>query len=230
MKTAAITLAAILAAAYAVSRAADMAAGGDQVNGAAGEFVGMDAADGATVLDYLNPWGAIERQWDNYQASSNMSDSNCAAFLAMIAKSEGTDRAADPYRVCYGYRHTIQRLDDHPAVTGEWTGESIANLGPQYAGMVSTAAGRYQIIKASWLEGKRALGLPDFSADSQDRWALWKISKRGALDDVKAGRIADAIDKCRAEWASLPGAGYGQPERKLSTLLAAFESAGGVLA
>lgn len=31
-------------------------------------------------------------------------------------------------------------------------------------------------------------------------------------------------------WASLPGAGYGQPEHRLETLVAAYQRAGGVLA
>jgi len=47
---------------------------------------------------------------------------------------------------------------------------------------------------------------------------------------VEAGRVADAIDKCRLEWASLPGAGYGQPERKLAALIDAYTNAGGALA
>jgi len=51
----------------------------------------------------------------------------------------------------------------------------------------------------------------------------------GALD-VHAGRIQSAIEKCRNIWASLPGAGYGQHERKLDDLLAHHIAAGGRLA
>jgi len=51
---------------------------------------------------------------------------NVAAFLAMIQRAEGTSAAGrDPYRVCYGYRHTIGNMRDHPAVTGEWRGERL---------------------------------------------------------------------------------------------------------
>ncbi len=189
-----------------------------------------ESDDGSTALDYVDPIGAIDRFMDQSNLDTDMRDTNTRAFLSMIAAAEGTDLRSDPYRVCFGYRHTIQSFTDHPAVTREWTGESIAHLGSQYAGMVSTAAGRYQIIRATWLSARRALGLADFSPMNQDAAACWLIRNRGAMGDVQAGRIEAAIGKCKAEWASLPGAGYGQPERKLSTLLAKYETAGGVLA
>lgn len=186
--------------------------------------------DGGTALDYFDAWGAIERAYEQRQTEGAMHSTNMRAFLDMIAFAEGTDRAADQYRVCYGYRHTIRDLSDHPAVTGEWKGESIANLGPQYTGKVSTAAGRYQLIRPTWLGCKRALNLPDFSPASQDAAAVYLIRQRRAADDVEAGRIAEAIDKCAAEWASLPGSTSGQPQRKLLALLDRFSAAGGALA
>ncbi|QAZ41584.1 endolysin [Methylibium sp. Pch-M] len=163
-----------------------------------------------------------------------MHDNNTAAFLSMLRSAEGTDRRADPYRVCYGYAHTIEDMSDHPAVTGEWRGAKLpdaicsgAGLGP---GCVSTAAGAYQLIRPTWLECKRKLGLTDFSPASQDAAAVYLIRRRGALEDVQAGRLSDAIAKVAKEWASLPGAGYGQPERRLAGLSDAFARAGGVMA
>ena len=47
---------------------------------------------------------------------------------------------------------------------------------------------------------------------------------------MRAGRFADAVAKCKKEWASLPGAGYGQRENSLATLQAAYLDAGGNLA
>ena len=220
-----IIAAAALAGAYAISRAANArAVPGDDT----------DPADGATALDYANPWGAAERQVESYFTSEAMSDENVSAFLSMIASAEGTDRAPDPYRVCYSYRHTIADLSDHPAITGEWKGEKLpdamcagAGLGP---GCVSTAAGRYQIIRRTWLSCKRALGLRDFSPASQSAAAVYLIKSRGALDHVRNGRIPEAVQACRLEWASLPGAGYGQPERKLAALVNVYQDAGGQLA
>jgi muramidase (phage lysozyme) len=155
---------------------------------------------------------------------------NQQAFLAMISHSEGTDRAPDPYRVCYGYQHTIVSLSDHPAITGEWKGESIANLGPQYAGEVSTAAGKYQINRPTWLNCKVALNLRDFTGPSQDDAALFLIKQKGALDLVNGGQVAAAITLCHGIWASLPGGTSGQPERSFADLIHAYGDAGGAFA
>jgi lysozyme len=159
---------------------------------------------------------------------------NLAAFLNMIAFAEGTLKAADPYRVCFGYKHTIASFADHPAVTREWMGERLPDAICRGAGMqpgcVSTAAGKYQIIRPTWVACKRALKLTDFSPASQDAAATQLITQRGALEDIKMGRIAKAIEKVRSEWASLPGAGYAQPERSIAALTAAFVKAGGNVA
>ena len=84
----------------------------------------------ASAWDSVDLWGytaaAIEiRQITNAMTAPDTSGQNVAAFLSMIASSEGTDRAADPYRVCFGYKHTIADLGDHPAITGEWKGEGV---------------------------------------------------------------------------------------------------------
>lgn len=199
------------------------------------EAAASDGGGGESAFDWVDPWGAMSRQVERHQTEQAMHDTNTAAFLALIEYAEGTARdRRDPYRTCYGYRHTIASFADHPAVTGEWRGERLpdaACIGAGYkAGCVSTAAGRYQIIKPTWLAAKRALSLPDFSPPSQDRAAVYLIRQRGAMDHVRAGRIEEAVRLCRAEWASLPGAGYGQPERKLAALLDAYAGAGGTLA
>lgn len=161
-------------------------------------------------------------------------DTQINAMLATIKASEGTAGRGDPYRVCFGYRHTINSLADHPAVSGEWRGETLSNsmcsaagFGP---GCVSTAAGAYQIIKPTWLRLKSKLGLRDFSAASQDAAAVQLLRERGALAALNQGRFADAVAAARKEWASLPGAGYGQGERSIAWLSDRFVNAGGVLA
>ena len=96
--------------------------------------------------------------------------------------------------------------------------------------MNSTAAGRYQLLYRYWVAYSRMLDLPDFSPESQDKIALEQIKEQGAMGDIAAGRIANAIDKCSNIWASFPNAGYGQHEHKASVLLAAFNAAGGYIA
>jgi lysozyme len=168
------------------------------------------------------------------QVPQDVAGQNIAAMLSMIRFAEGTAQSGDPYRVCYGYRHTVGNLADHPAITGEWKGERLsdsmcknAGFGP---GCVSTAAGAYQIIKPTWAKIKGALGLDDFGPNSQDSAAIELIRRRGALEDVKAGRIATAIDKCRNEWASLPGNYAKQGQRSLASLVDWYQQSGGYLA
>lgn len=165
----------------------------------------------------------------------SQADINIAAFLALIAHAEGTDRIKDPYRCCYGYKHEIKDLSDHPAITGEWMGEKLPAEMCKAAGIASgncrsTAAGRYQMIVGTWRAMKRELQLKDFGPASQDKAALRLIAQAGALTDVRAGEITAAIHKVRKQWASMPGAGVGQPERKMADLLRYYKSKGGELA
>lgn len=159
---------------------------------------------------------------------------NLAAFLDMLMHSEGTAAAADPYRVCYGYKHTIQNLGEHPAVTGEWRGEVLSDAMCANAGFgsgcVSTAAGAFQIIKPTWTRVRNKLGLGDFGAGSQRSAAAALIGERGAFSDVQAGRFDQAVYKCRAEWASLPGNYAKQGQRSIQQLQAWYSQAGGTFA
>ena len=202
----------------ATEDAADTPNGGD---------VGGWTDEAAQAADQANPVALMEQNTVNNDSQND----NVRAFLQMIQTSEGTAHAADPYAVCYGYRHTVQDFADHPAILGEWGGESIANLGPEYAGKVSTAAGAYQIIRPTWKGCKRALALPDFSPPSQDAAAIWIIREAGALDAVKAGDFDQAVSLCAKQWASLPGANApGQGMRRLSDLRTAYVQAGGTVA
>lgn len=143
---------------------------------------------------------------------------NVRAFLDMIAFAEGT-AGPDGYRTMFGYR-LFDDFSDHPRQYFEFTAGGKTQK--------TSAAGRYQFLARTW-DGLRAkLGLPDFGPESQDAGAVELIRQRGALADVQAGRLTAAIAKVAPIWASLPGAGYSQPERKLPQLLAAYNAAGGV--
>lgn len=180
-----------------------------------------------SVADTVNPFAIMDRATVDAASQAD----NVGAFLSMIAHAEGTDRQADPYRVCYAYRHTVQSFDNHPALTGEWSGEPLDKLGASYAGKVSTAAGRYQIIRPTWRGCQTALKLPDFSPASQDLAAVYIVRQAGALDAVRAGEFDQAVKLCAGQWASLPGANApGQAMRKLDDLRAFYVDAGGALA
>lgn len=146
---------------------------------------------------------------------------NVLAFLDMIAWSEGTDNGRQP-TLDHGYDVLVggglfRGYADHP--------RQVIDL-PKLR-IKSTAAGRYQILSRYYDHYRERLRLPDFAPVSQDLIALQLIRECRALDDIKAGRAADAARKCRSRWASLPGAGYGQHEHKIDDLLAVYVAAGG---
>lgn len=138
---------------------------------------------------------------------------NLKAFLTMIQYAEGT-YGSNAYRMLFG-GGLFSDYSAHP------------NIAVTRGGITSTAAGAYQILYRTWTDIQQSLGLPDFSPLSQDRAAIALISRRGALEDVLAGRFETALYKCRKEWASLPGAGYGQGERSREWLAQVYRNAGG---
>lgn len=143
-----------------------------------------------------------------------MLSANLKSFLDMIAFSEGTSTikgSEDGYNVVVGGK-LFSSYKDHPNIT--------VNL-PKL-GIRSTAAGRYQILRRYYIHYKEQLGLPDFSPESQDKIAIQLIRECKALQDIENGNIKAAIEKCSSRWASLPGAGYGQKEHSMETLLAKY--------
>lgn len=172
-----------------------------------------------------------EEMINGEQVDEVTAQQNTAAFLAAITYGEGT-RGDNGYRTLCG-GGLFDSYADHPALTG-WSGLPLSDAMCKGAGLgsgcKSTAAGRYQIIKPTWLSLKSKLGLPDFSPASQDAAAIELIRQRGALADVQAGRIESAVNKCAKVWASLPGAGYGQREVKLQNFISNYQAEGGALA
>lgn len=147
---------------------------------------------------------------------------NVCAFLDMLAWSEGTARIVgsdDGYNVLVG-GDLFDGYADHP--------RRLINL-PRL-GIKSTAAGRYQLLARYFDAYRRQLKLRDFSPLSQDLIAIQQMRERGALPLLERGDFAGAVRACANIWASLPGAGYGQHEHKLSALQVAFVKAGGVIA
>jgi muramidase (phage lysozyme) len=158
---------------------------------------------------------------------------NLAAFQAMTGLSEGTEGRGG-YRACFGYKHTIQDMRDHPAITGEWRGEVLsdtmcanAGFGP---GCVSTAAGRYQITKPTWRDFGGAARHGAFDEAGQDSCFADIVNYHGAMQDILAGRVMAAVGKLRTRWASFPGNKAKQGQRTPEKLVAWFQQQGGVLA
>jgi len=149
---------------------------------------------------------------------------NVAAFLDMIAFSEGTDNGRQPtkdrgYDVVVGGQ-LFTSYADHP--------RKLVPL-PKLK-INSTAAGRYQLLSRYFDAYRKQLGLADFSPAAQDKIAIQQIRERRALATIEAGDFVKAVSLVKNIWASLPGAGYGQHEHKLVDLAAVYQRKGGVLA
>ena len=147
---------------------------------------------------------------------------NLKAFLDMLAWSEGTSTVVgsdDGYDVLVGGKLFVG-YEDHPRIMVFLPSLNIS----------STAAGRYQLLARYFDAYKASLHLPDFSPDSQDAIAIQQITERKALALIESGDFSAAVDRVSNIWASLPGAGYGQSERKLPRLVTAYLDAGGTLA
>lgn len=136
---------------------------------------------------------------------------NLAAFLAVLRLGE----SSDDYRSLYGGGR-FRSFDDHPTFGEGFEGAIVQ-------GRPTHAAGAYQFQPGTWREAQKALGLPDFSPESQDEAAVFLIRRRGALQAVKEGKMTKARELLTKEWASLP-------DRGDEWIAATFVANGGTLA
>ena len=163
---------------------------------------------------------------------------NRRAFLDMLAVSEGTstNRALTdkphPLSVNDGYDVIVSGVNG-PEVFTDYRQHPFVGRVPKQVntrGLYSTASGRYQHMRVHWPHYKALLNLAGFGPISQDLWAIQLIRERGALQLIDAGQFDLAVARVRNLWASLPGAGYGQPEHGIAKLRTAYLNAGGTLA
>ena len=170
--------------------------------------------------------------------SEDTAAANVRAFLSMIRRAEGTADALG-YRALFGHTpsrpRTFASFADHPRQAQQFTDRAGRTLW-------TSAAGAYQFMAVSslpngrrttvntWDRIRERLQLPDFSPASQDAAAVELIREAGALPDVRGGRFDAAVSKVNRIWASLPGAGYAQPERTRDELRTAYLQAGGSIA
>jgi lysozyme len=133
---------------------------------------------------------------------------NVRAFAYMIMCAEGT--TANDYFTMFGGSR-LSSLESHP-------GTRIIN------GVKHSAAGAFQFLASTWANLKSKLALTDFSETSQNAAFVELLRGRKALAAVMSGDVVGAVYLVRKEWASLPGAGYGQRERTLSQVQEWYQS------
>lgn len=148
---------------------------------------------------------------------------NIMAALDVVAWCEGTKgKGDDGYNVLVspdGADHFFSDYHHHPHVKVVLSG----------SGIKSDAAGRYQIMSYWWDQYQKMLGLPDFSPLSQDKYAINLFKETKAYNYFVSGDPKTGFTKCRSRWASLPGAGYDQPEKTMDECLAKFKEFGGII-
>jgi muramidase (phage lysozyme) len=142
------------------------------------------------------------------------------AFLRMLRVGEGTVGVSG-YEKLFGGLSFIKDFgkdfSDHPRIQRP------------FGKTTSSAAGAYQVMSYTWddpnqIALRRRYNITDFTPKSQDRYCVVIIRhKRSALKEVMNGDIEGAINKCNREWASLPGAPYGQPTITMERKLQKFE-------
>ncbi len=147
-----------------------------------------------------------------------------AAMRDVIAFAEGTDRPEVQKSNHGGYDVIVggglfHCFKDHPRV--------LVPL--KRYGIKSSAAGRYQFIRATWDALRKRLKLTDFSPRSQDAACDELLRECGARRHLEAGKFDDACFAANNIWASLPGSPYGQRTENIATLRRIFVERGGTI-
>ena len=144
-----------------------------------------------------------------------------AAFLDLIALSEGTSKAPNTHNDGYDIivngidgEHNFSDYSAHPFAAGRAPIQVNHNTPPG----LSTASGRSQIILPTWRNIAAARGLGTFSPQNQDLAAMELLAQCAALNFIGAGQIARAIGAACETWASFPGNSYAQGGRTLDWL------------
>jgi muramidase (phage lysozyme) len=147
-------------------------------------------------------------------------------FLDLIAFSEGTSTHRltkhDGYDVIVtgvAGPEVFTDFSDHP-----FAGGRPANIIRRVPLLISTAAGRYQLLFRYWRAYQASLGLRDFSPLSQDLVAIQQMRERHAIPMILAGNIQGAVEDCSNIWASFPGNAYGQGGHSMEALLGKFDA------
>jgi muramidase (phage lysozyme) len=170
------------------------------------EFLKGTGSEGGSTLDLKPstpaPSGAGSTNTTPLSSSSTPKSgkSNWGALSSIIRTVEGTT-GDKGYTTRFG-GHQFNDLSRHPNVAA-----------PTPWGTKSEAAGAYQFMKPTWDEAKSALGLTDFSRDSQEKAGRFLTNRRGVNPDTRFNNFEEfsaGISKLSPEWAGLPNSQKGR--------------------
>lgn len=125
---------------------------------------------------------------------------NVQRFLDYISAAEATTEHG--YRTNFGGSR-IEDLSSHPRESRPFTNTKGEKK-------TSSAAGRYQIMPATYDDVAPKLGISEFQPIDQDLIALELIRRKGVLDDVASGDFKKAIESLGSTWAGFPSSKYPQ--------------------
>ncbi len=120
-----------------------------------------------------------------------------STWLSVVAYAEGTGSCYDDM---FSYKK-FSSFVDHP------------NQCQSFGQSCSTAAGRYQMLYATWKRMQKLLNLDSFEPAAQDRAALALFAYRGFTTAARPLSLIEfriALEQISWEWASLPPGRYGQ--------------------
>ena len=183
------------------------ALGGMSLMGAAGI---LEKASGSSSVDTgSSPSGVTPSSTPAGRGTSDSSTLTGPAkkILDHMADSEGSN-----YNTQFGYQNTTGGKKLTEMSIGEVKEAQARQKG-------SSAIGRYQFMAKTLPEAMKGTGLTDkdmFSAENQDKLAMWLLKRRG-YDKWVSGQLSDKDfgRNLSMEWASVPnpytgGSYYGQ--------------------
>jgi muramidase (phage lysozyme) len=157
---------------------------------------------------------------------------NIKKFLDLLAFSEGT--SVSKFTKNNGYDIIVDGVNSIGEIFSDYSHHPFQNRVPKLVlereefkdgkpiGMhrvLSSAAGRYQILWPTYKHLSIVLNLHDFTPYTQDCMAVELIRQRFPLDQLGDETISNAIHACSVIWASLPGNNYGQGGHTLEALI-----------
>lgn len=154
----------------------------------------------------------------------NPGERNINAFLALIREVEANGR----YDVIAG-GDTFDSWEEHPFVLKPTRSKPLG----------TTASGAYQQVRKTWSMARDALGLTDFTPESQDAAARWIIDHKipgtdqfnldgtGNGDAIRAGDFRTALEIFAPEWEAFDKILKGEYHVSLAEAESIFHQAGG---
>lgn len=185
----------------------------------AGKRKQMPGGIGRNKTDFKQSNVKFRQEARRTENQKYLKNTNVKAFISAIATAEGGD-----YNLKYG--GVAGKKND------KWKFTDFSSHPGAGSDGKTTAAGMYQINRATWKEMGEKMGLTDFTPSTQDLLAVEILRTIGAIENIAAGDMESALSKASRRWAALPqGPGkagrYPQPYMEYDDFVAAYKENGG---